>query len=285
MPYWQELVEEDGRVPEWPYPIRYDVENEVSADVLILGGGIAGCHAAINAAKKGAKVVVCETSAVIISGQGGAGVDHWHNATTNPASKVTPEEITEAIVEGYGGYDCGLKSYIQCKESYDTLLDVEKMGVQVRDISDEFKGAEFRDDKTKLMFAYDYENKYCIRVCGSAMKPSLYNELKRLGVGIFDWVKATSLLTEGGKPRARVVGATGVNVRTGEFYVFKAKATVTCMANPFRIWSFSTEWRGFGDLPPENDTSYNIIKGGNKWSKRDINRNRSSTSSARRKFS
>ena len=41
--------------PEWPYPIRYGVEKEVSADVLILGGGIAGCHAAINAAKRGEK--------------------------------------------------------------------------------------------------------------------------------------------------------------------------------------------------------------------------------------
>jgi acyl-CoA synthetase (AMP-forming)/AMP-acid ligase II len=41
----------------------------------------------------------------------------------------------------------------------------------------------------------------------------------------------------------------------------------------------------YDDLPPENDTSYNLIKGGNKWPKRDILRNRSSTSSARRRFS
>ena len=247
---WQEFVEKDGSVPEWPYPIRYGVVNEVSADVLVLGGGISGCHSAINAAKKGAKVIVCDTAPIIASGQGGAGVDHWHCAATNPCSKVTPEELTEGLVEGYGGYDCGIKSYIQCKESYDTLLDVEKMGVQIRDVNDEFEGAEFRDDKTKLMFAYDYENNITIRVCGATIKASLYKELERLGVGIFDWVKATSLLTEGGKPGARVVGATGVNVRTGEFYVFKAKATVTCMANPFRLWSFSTEWRGFGSVQP-----------------------------------
>ena len=91
--------------------------------------------------------------------------------------------MTEALVESYGGYDCGLRSYIQCKESYDALLDCEKMGVQIRDVTDEFKGAEFRDDETKLMFAYDYENKQCIRVCGSAIKPALYKELRRQGVG------------------------------------------------------------------------------------------------------
>ena len=55
---------------------------------------------------------------------------------------------------------------------------------------------------------------------------------------------ATSLLTEGGRQGARVVGATGVNIRTGEFYVFKAKATMLCMSNVHRLWVFSTELRG-----------------------------------------
>ena len=247
---WQEFIAENGHIPEWPYSIRYEVENEISVDVLVLGGGIAGCHAAINAARKGARVAVCDTAPIIVSGQGGAGVDHWHCATTNPGSKVTPEEMTEALVEAYGGYDCGIKSYIQCKESYDALLDCENMGVQVRDISDEFKSAEFRDDNTKLMYAYDYENRCTIRVVGAKMKYFLYKELKRLGIDVFDWVKATSLLTEGGKPRAKVVGATGVNVRTGEFYIFKAKATILSMGNSFRLWGFVTEWRGFGSVQP-----------------------------------
>ena len=38
---------------DWPYPVNYGKENIAEADVLVLGGGIAGCHAAINAAKKG----------------------------------------------------------------------------------------------------------------------------------------------------------------------------------------------------------------------------------------
>ena len=39
---------------KWPYPVRYGEETEISCDVLILGGGIAGAHAALNAARKGA---------------------------------------------------------------------------------------------------------------------------------------------------------------------------------------------------------------------------------------
>ena len=227
----------------WPYPVHYSEENEITADVLIIGGGIAGCHAAINAAKRGAKVVVVDKAAVIRSGSGGAGVDHWHDACTNPCSKVTPKEMVESEMS-FSQYSSGHLNYITCKESYDALLDVEKMGVKVRDVDDEFAGAEFRDEKTKLMFAYDYENKNCIRVQGVSIKPALYNELTRLNVEICEHVMVTSLLTEGGKQGSRVVGATGVNVRTGEFYIFKAKATILSTAQPLRLWVFSTELLG-----------------------------------------
>ena len=68
-------------------------------DVLVIGGGIAGCHAAISAAKHGAKVAVMDRGHAKRSGMGGAGVDHWHGACTNPCSKVTPEEYTQASLD------------------------------------------------------------------------------------------------------------------------------------------------------------------------------------------
>ncbi|CAG0997141.1 partial Adenylylsulfate reductase subunit alpha, partial [Anaerolineae bacterium] len=239
MTSWWNFVQRDAPLPEWAYPIRYDVENQVTTDVLVLGGGIAGCHAAINAARKGARVAIVDKGSIRRSGQGGAGVDHWQAACTNPCSKVSPEEYTRAIIDSFAGYDCGPLRYIQCQESWDTLLDCERMGVQIRDVHDEFKGAAFRDDETKLMFTYDYENRHTLRVYGHDMKPRLYREVKRLGAQIFDRVMTTSLLTEDGKQGTRVVGATGVNVRTGEFYIFKAKAIVLAMAHPRREWTFS----------------------------------------------
>ena len=256
MSIYEEPIAES--TPEWPYPVHYGKENEVSADVLVIGGGIAGCHAAINAAKIGAKVVVVDKGAVIRSGSGGAGIDHWHDACTNPCCKITPEEMMGsggAHGSTAGEYFFGHTSYITCKESYDALLDLEKMGVKFRDEDDEFAGAEFRDEETKIMFAYDYENRHTIRLRGGAsMKPALYNELRRLSVEIYDRVMATSLLTEGGKPGSRVVGATGVNVRTGEFYLFKAKATVLSTADASRLWIFSTELKGSNaeHLDPNN---------------------------------
>jgi succinate dehydrogenase/fumarate reductase flavoprotein subunit len=251
---WQDLLEERGSIPEWPYPVRYGEEREVVADVLVLGGGIAGCHAAISAAKRGARVVVVDKGPVIRSGSGGAGVDHWHGACTNPCSKITPEEFMGLMEESgndyfYCEYGNGITCYIMCKESYDALLDVEAMGIKVRDVDDEFKGAPFRDEATKLMFAYDYEHRHCIRVNGGKdIKVALYKELKRLGVTVCDRVMLTSLLTEGGRQGGRVVGATGLDVRTGEFYVFKAKASILSTGGPSGVWIFSTELNGFSSI-------------------------------------
>jgi succinate dehydrogenase/fumarate reductase flavoprotein subunit len=252
MSTWTDL--EKSRAANWPYPVNYGHENEISCDVLILGGGVAGCHAAINAAKQGMKVVVVDKGPVRRSGCSGAGVDHWHAACTNPCCKVTPEEMVEGH-EKFGGYSYGelgngITCYITSKEGWDALQDVEKMGVPVRDTKDEFKGAEFRDDRTGLMFAYDYETRHIIRLAGGAnIKPALFNEVKRLGVEVYNFVMGTSLLTERGKPGTRVVGATGLNVRTGEFYIFKAKATIISMGSPNGLWVFSTELGGASGEP------------------------------------
>ncbi len=233
----------------WPYPVRYGQEAEAEFDVLVVGGGIAGCHAAINAARRGARVAVLDKGPVIRSGSGGTGCDHWHGACLNPCSKVTPEELVEVVdAYPYGittEYGNGITCYIMARESYDTLLDLEGMGVRIRDTGDEFVGAAFRDEETKMLFAYDYEGRHTLRVFGWEIKPALHRELQRLGVTIYDRVMGTSLLTEGGEQGARVVGATAINVRTGEFHVLRAKATVLATAQPLRLWVFSTELQGF----------------------------------------
>jgi succinate dehydrogenase/fumarate reductase flavoprotein subunit len=235
----------------WPYPIRYQKQREVSTDVLVLGGGVAGCFAAISAAQKGVNVTLVEKGSTIRSGAGGAGCDHWVH-TPNPCSKITAEELVAYELESNGGYCNGLSRYIAARESYDTLLELEKMGGKIRDTEDEFKGADFRDEKTKFLFAYDYENKIHFRVWGTTFKPALYKECKRLGVNIYDRVMATSLLTKRGQQESRVVGATGLNVRTGEFLVFKAKATINCLSRHQRNFVFSSELRGLSSFRPPN---------------------------------
>jgi succinate dehydrogenase/fumarate reductase flavoprotein subunit len=235
---------------EWPYPLEWDKEEIITADVLVLGGGIAGCMAAIAAARNGQKVVLIEKGATKMSGAGGSGCDHWESAATNPCSAVSPEELTHAMLDDNEGYNNGISHYIECREGYDRLLDIEKMGGKIRDTGDEFKGAAFRDETTKLMFAYDYESRITLRIWGTTFKPAMYNEMKSLGVTIIDRVMVTSLLTEEGKQGHRCVGATGIHTRTGKFFVFRGKASIMCMSRPARIWLFSSDHVGLCEFRP-----------------------------------
>jgi len=235
---------------QWPYPLEYDKEEIINADVLVLGGGVAGCMAAIAAARAGQKVVLVEKGATKRSGAGGSGCDHLESAATNPCSRVTPEELTQAMLNDNDGFNNGISHYIECREGYDRLLDIEKMGGKIRDTEDEFAGAEFRDGETKLMFAYDYENKFTLRIWGTTFKPAMYKELRRLGVSIVDRVMVTSLLTEDGVQGARCVGATGFHTRTGKFYIFNAKSSIICMSRPARVWLFSAELPGLCEFRP-----------------------------------
>ncbi len=239
---------------EWPYPLLYDKVQEVTSDILILGGGIAGCWAAIAAAQKGVRVALVEKGATIRSGAGGSGCDHWESAATNPCSRISPEELTKAMIKAHYGFNNGISHYIECREGYDRLLELEKFGGKIRDTEDEFQGAEFRDEKTKFLFAYDYENKFTLRVWGTTFKPALANECRRLGVSVFDRVMATSLLSKEGEQGAKIVGATGVSSRTGEFFTFRAKATVLCMSRPTRIWLFSPGLPGISEFRPPQCT-------------------------------
>ena len=241
---------------QWPYPNEVGQEEVAECDVLVLGGGLAGCFAAIAAAQKGKSVILVEKGATERSGSAGTGVDHWESACTNPCSQVTPEEIAEAYVEEQDYYSNGIAHYITCREGYDRMLDVESYGGKIRDTEDEFKGAEFRDDKTKLMFAYDYKNKFTLRIWGSTFKPALKKELERVGVRIYDRTEATALLTKTVDGKKRGIGAMGMNVHTGKFLIFKAKATILTMSRPARIWLFNSDMMGLSEFrPPQSIVS------------------------------
>jgi succinate dehydrogenase/fumarate reductase flavoprotein subunit len=247
MTKWHDFLKQEGKPPVWPYPMRYEDEQEINADVLVIGGGIAGCWAAISAARNGVKVVLVEKGEVSRSGAGGPGCDHWCNVPANPHSKVDPDEWAEGMTKR--PYTNGIGNQIQCREDYDTLLELERMGGKIRDIDDEYMGAEGRYDDTKLMFSPRYSPNHStevvIRVWGTTFKPALKKECKRLGVKIFDRVMVTSLLTEGGVQGAKVVGATGLNNRTGEFMVFRSKAAVLATAGDWSLGLLNTELAGY----------------------------------------
>ena len=279
---WHDYLKAEGTPPEWPYPVKFGEEKEIETDVLVLGGGIAGCWAAITAARNGAKVTILEKADVRRSGQGGPGCDHWCNVPGNPHSRVDPDEWAIQEMEDLGKFSNGIGIQIQCREDFDTLLEMEQMGGKIRDTDDEFVGVEGRYEDTKFMISPRYSakagygthddwrkpgfnppetrNNVVLRIWGSGFKPILKRECKKLGVQILDRVMATSLLNENGKQGNRVVGATGLNVRTGEFVIVKAKAVIMSTGGGSRaLWVADMEHGGYDSTnSSRNNSSDNI---------------------------
>ncbi|HWQ77806.1 MAG TPA: FAD-binding protein [Anaerovoracaceae bacterium] len=233
---------------DWGYPVNYGKENVYEYDVVIVGGGLAGCHAAIQARKKGVSVAILDKGPIKKSGSAGTGIDHWMGVYTSPDSTVTPEEVVEFYskdpVAG-GKFSMGHARYIDAMEGWDALLDYEKWGIPFRDVNDEFKGAPFRDEKTKILYAYNYEAKTNVRLRGGAMiKIVTKAEVDRSGADSYDYVMGVGLLTEDGRQGNKVVGVAAISMRTGEFYIFKAKSVVISTGPTQGLWNQFYEMNG-----------------------------------------
>ena len=272
---WNEFLQKEGTPPEWPYPVKFGEETEYDVDVVVLGGGIAGCWAAITAARNGAKVAIMDKGDIRRSGSGGPGCDHWCNVPANPHSRVNPDEWANDEMNTLGDFSNGIGIEIQCREDFDTLLEMEQMGGKIRDTDDDFLGVEGRYDDTKFMFSPRYSvdgrlapaegwgvpgynppdqrKNTVIRVWGTTFKPALKKECQKLGVIILDRTMATSVLNEGGKQGGRVVGATGINVRTGEFVIVKAPTVIISAAGLGFLYTLDTEHGGISTMHSRNE--------------------------------
>ncbi|MCD7776453.1 MAG: FAD-binding protein [Firmicutes bacterium] len=233
---------------KWQYENKIGEISHVTCDVLVLGGGMAGAHAAVGAAEAGADVILVDKANIAGSGAAGSGVDHWEMACTNPCCRVSPGVMARALIHEQDGYSNAIAHYIECREGWDRLLDLEAAGAKIRDTNDEFVGAPFRDDETKLMFAYDYDNRYTIRVWGSGFKPALRRRALSLGAALFEYTEAVSLImSDDGE---RVAGAVLMNIHTGELHAVYAGAVVLAMSRPSRIWLFDPDVPGLSEFRP-----------------------------------
>lgn len=205
----------------------------VKTDVLVIGGGLGGCMAAINATEHGARVAIMEKSHTERSGAAGTGNDHfwfWDPEIHPQRGWTIPDMVRDISFDGeYGKTKGGLMDQ--------ELLEIIATGTKEAVDNLESWGVQFRYDKIypwNLQYdAPEGEKRYRIvpqfqsewdtlNYDGRDIKKRLTEQCLQRGVEIFNRVSGTGLLTRDG----RVVGATGVHMRTGEFHVFKAKAVI-----------------------------------------------------------
>lgn len=96
------------------------LEGDIEADIVVVGGGISGCSAALQAWEAGAKVVVLEANAI---GWGASGRNAGHVA---PASKLSLDEA----VKRYGPVH-GPRFNEACEAGPDLVFDlIERHGIE-----------------------------------------------------------------------------------------------------------------------------------------------------------
>ncbi len=102
---------------------------QVAADLLIIGGGSAGCMAAIRALELNPelKVVIFEKGDIKYSGSIARGMDAL-NIVAIP-NLTSPELYLEAITAGAGGVLDEPASYVMARRSFDLLKKLEGWGV------------------------------------------------------------------------------------------------------------------------------------------------------------
>jgi succinate dehydrogenase/fumarate reductase flavoprotein subunit len=202
-------------------------------DVLVLGGGLSGCMAAINAADHGVMVTLMEKGNTERSGAAGTGNDHfwfYDPSIHGPRGWTIPDMVRDISTDGeYGKTKGGLMDQV--------LTEIVAEGTKAAVDRLESWGVQFRFDKI-YPWNLDYpaqkgEKRYRIlpqfqsewdtlHYDGRDIKKRLTEQLRKRGVVILNRVAAVDILTRGD----RAVGATGIDMRTGEFNVVSAKAVI-----------------------------------------------------------
>ena len=200
----------------------------IDTDVLIIGGGIAGCPAAAKAAENGLKVTLVEKAKTDRSGSAAQGIDHYAGAFPRGMTPKEFSEITEKIGPRayYGGapWSDPTRIYRQYANGLWAIEELEKLGVTMKWDDEGIRPASF-------MFGNPF-----IRVHWQNVKPEMASAVREKGVNVLERTMIIDLLTNNGS----VVGATAINTRTGEFTVIKARASVIATAAFSRLYDPET---------------------------------------------
>lgn len=179
----------------------------IECDLLIVGGGNAGCFVAVEAKRLNpdCRVVIMEKAEIMRSGACAAGMDAIN--TYIPEGK-TPEDLVRWSRAQVGGgplrEDLALSNAHELNEAVD---DLARWGLPI---------LKNEDGSIK------YRGQWDISIHGEQLKPIMAEKAIKAGADVYNRIAGTGLLMDGN----RCVGAMGMSVREAKFYVFRAKATV-----------------------------------------------------------
>ena len=207
----------------------------INVDVLIVGGGIAGLMAAINAADQGQNVVVTEKANTKRSGCGATGNDHF----VCYIPEVHGDDMTPILREyensQLGGYSDVTLSTLFLEQSFDRVKDWDSWGISMRPTGDwQFMGHAFPGRPRKSL-----------KYAGHNQKGVLTHQAKKRGVVIKNHLIISDVIAKNGE----ITGAIGIDTRneTPVVQLFRAKSIVLATGCGSRLypaptpgWMFNT---------------------------------------------
>lgn len=182
------------------------VTEKLQTDILIIGGGTAGCYAALTIAERSdANVLICEKANIKRSGCLAAGVNALNAYITDGH---TPRDYVEYAKHDADGIVCE-----------DLLLSMSERLNSVTKKLEELGLVILKDENGKYV-SRGWRN---IKINGENIKPLLAEAVEKLpNVSVMNRINITNLAVENN----RVFGAFGFGVESGIFYIIEAKAVI-----------------------------------------------------------
>ena len=195
----------------------------LDTDVLVVGGGVAGCMAAIPALEAGLDVVVCEKGKVLDHcGSVGCGVDHYLTIMDSGPEWDTPEFLIKHVPELTDGIvDMEVTSRV-IHEMPRVLRRIESFGVN-------FKDPRYND--YYRLRSFGLPGTYHINFDGTEFKKHIGQQVRKLKGTVLTRTMAVELLVADG----RVYGALAFNFRNGKWFAIRARAVVLAAGEVNRI--------------------------------------------------
>jgi len=206
---------------EWP---EADL-TRLQTDILIVGGGVAGCLAAIEARDAGAAVLVADKAKFLErAGSVAGGVDQFMTPLNSGAEWDTPKHLmmfVPGLTDGLSDLDVAERAVHELPHVFERLVDI---------------GIDFTDPTTGEYFrtrAFGLPGEYHLNFDGSKFKYRLGRFTVGHGAKFLPRTMVTDLVMDASGQR--VAGAVGFNCRTGERYLIQAKAVVVATGDINRI--------------------------------------------------
>lgn len=190
-------------------------------DVLVIGGGLACCMAALHAHREGARVLVVEKAHIRRSGGAGTGNDHFGGIIIPGLSRWAAEDLVRDHTELAFGFVNQDLVYAMASEGFDRVKDLEKMGIEF-----------YKKDGQYYLFPQLHKVRSALYMGGRDIKPKLARELHRQEIPALNRTLVVDLPVRDG----RVIGAVGMNTRDGSLTLFKAKSAVLTTGACFRLF-------------------------------------------------